>query len=744
MTTTFITLDVWQPSNIRVKVNQGEVNSRFLQVKILDKKKPFNLTGKTVIFYATKPDGNLIFNNCEIEKATNGIVTLQLTSQMSIVPGIMRDCEFHILDEELTKLKVKGLSIEIARCTDFESAIESTSEFTALTQALDEVNKVMEAYSEENIMGKIMSMDGEGCGLDADLLDGKHGSEYATAKQGEKADSAVQGIKANGLVLPVDSANAVNLTPENLNVVPIGRTVNNKALSSDITLSYSDVGGASSTQGSKADSAIQGIRGNGTAILPDESRIVNITPENIEAVPITRTINEKALSSNITITALDIGAASIEQGNKADSAIQSIQGNGKIIQPDFNRSVVITPENIGAVPLERNINDKALDEDITLSASDIGAAAIEHGEHVPSVQAADNSVFLRNDNSWQPVTPENIGAATEEQGQKADYAIQGIQVNGVHVSPDLNRYVNVTIEDLEAVPKERKINNKSLDADITLTAADIGAAEINHSHTPQEIGAATTEQGSKADSAIQGVKLNGNLLILDDENVVDIEVSEVSGATAAQGAKADSAIQGVKINGSLITPDDENVVDIEVSEVVPIEKGGTGATTVEQAWQNLKIYTDVSQLGLSFKTTCKSIYQALPAGAIGMFPFESKYDTITDAPCSKGIITIFNPVKYRPLLLCQQCISTGSAHAYFFVGYANSTYDNVTWYRIFNGDMTASIPQGGTGANTAEQALINLGAAKSADIGDVTTLATTDKTVVGAINELYSLINPGS
>ncbi len=32
MTTTFITLDVWQSSDIRVKVNQGEVNSRFLQV----------------------------------------------------------------------------------------------------------------------------------------------------------------------------------------------------------------------------------------------------------------------------------------------------------------------------------------------------------------------------------------------------------------------------------------------------------------------------------------------------------------------------------------------------------------------------------------------------------------------------------------------------------------------------------------------------------------------------------------
>ena len=573
MTTKSITLNVWQPNDVRVQVNQGEVNSRFLEIKILDKKKAFNLTGKTVIFYATKPDGNLIFNYCEIIDAQKGLINLAMTSQMSIVPGIMRDCEIDILDEELTKLKVKGLSIEIIRCTDFESAIESTSEFTVLDEALADVKKVMDAYSEENIMGKIMSMDGEGCGLDADLLDGKHGSEYATAAQGEKAESAIQGIKANGLVLPIDSANVVNLTPENLNVVPIGRTVNNKELSSDITLSYSDVGAASNEQGTKADSAIQGIRGNGTAILPDSSNIVNVTPENIEAVPITRTINEKALSSNITINALDIGAASIEQGNKADSAIQSIQGNGKIIQPDFNRSVVITPENIGAVPVERKINDKALNEDITLSASDIGAAAIEHGEHVPSVQAADNSIFLRNDNSWKPVTPKNIGAATEEQGQKADYAIQGIQVNGVYVSPDLNRYVNVTIEDLEAVPKERKINNKNLESDIALTAADVWAAEINHSHTPQEINAATAEQGMKADLAVQGVKLNGSLIIPDAENVVDIEVSELGGATAEQGAKADSALQGVKVNGTLLEADSQNIVDVIVS-------GGGGSSSV--------------------------------------------------------------------------------------------------------------------------------------------------------------------
>ena len=57
MTTTLVTLDVWQPNEVRVQVNQGEVNSRFLEIKIIDKKKAFNLTDKTVIFYATNPTG---------------------------------------------------------------------------------------------------------------------------------------------------------------------------------------------------------------------------------------------------------------------------------------------------------------------------------------------------------------------------------------------------------------------------------------------------------------------------------------------------------------------------------------------------------------------------------------------------------------------------------------------------------------------------------------------------------------
>lgn len=72
---------------------------------------------------------------------------------------------------------------------------------------------------------------------------------------------------------PVTSVNsktgAVTLTYSDVSAVPTSRTVNGKALSSNITLAASDVG----------------------------------------AVPTTRTVNGKALSSNITLSASDVGAA---------------------------------------------------------------------------------------------------------------------------------------------------------------------------------------------------------------------------------------------------------------------------------------------------------------------------------------------------------------------------------------------------------------------------------------------------
>ena len=52
-------------------------------------------------------------------------------------------------------------------------------------------------------------------------------------------------------------------------------------------------------------------------------------------------------------------------------------------------------------PVQNNVIHSALS----------GKANSSHGNHVPTTETADNARFLRNDNTWQTVTPANIGAA---------------------------------------------------------------------------------------------------------------------------------------------------------------------------------------------------------------------------------------------------------------------------------------------------------------------------------------------
>lgn len=65
----------------------------------------------------------------------------------------------------------------------------------------------------------------------------------------------------------------------------------------------------------------------------------------------------------------------------------------------------------GFVPETRKVNGKALSSDINLSAEDVGAAPTSHGIHLPALQTLNVATFLRNDGTWQKVTPQNIGAS---------------------------------------------------------------------------------------------------------------------------------------------------------------------------------------------------------------------------------------------------------------------------------------------------------------------------------------------
>ena len=146
------------------------------------------------------------------------------------------------------------------------------------------------------------------------------------------------------------------------------------------------------------------------------------------------------------------------------------------------------------------------------------------------------------------------------------------------------------------------------------------------------------------------------------------------------------------------------------SGILPISLGGTGAASFLEAQKNLQIYTDVTQLGLTYPCTMLDIINALPVGSTANLGYNLKSDGITDAPISYGQVSIFFPSMGRRLIFCTQCISSGGEFSNFYLGYYNSSEQTISWYKITNGSMVTSLANGGTGATTASEALSNLGA----------------------------------
>lgn len=540
----------------------------------------------------------MIFNNCKIENAEKGIVSVVLTSQMSVLSGKL-DCEIHIINREKSTLKILGLQIRVMPCANSDSAVESTSEFTVLSDAIEQTLEIMDQYSEENIMGKIKSMDGAGSGLDADLLDGKHGSEYATKAQGTEADSAIQGVQGNGTTITPNANKVVNVTPSNIGAVPNTRKVNNKALSADITLTPSDIGAAASSHGNHVPTT---QTADNKVFLRNDNSWQTVTPANIGAVPTTRKVNNKALSTDIALSYSDVGAAN-EQHNHSADEISS--GTLSIERGGTNASTSTQAlENLGGVPKTRTVNNKTLSSDISLTASDVGAAASGHSHAFSTLTS-------------KPTTLSGYGIT-------------------------------------DAVPNTRKVNNKALSSDISLTASDVGAA--------------TSAQGTKADSALQGVKVNGTLVTPDSNKTVNIDATSISAATPEQGTKADSAIQGIQGNGTTITPNANKIVSITPSNIgaVPISR------TVNNKFLSSNISLTASDVGAAASSHGNHVPTIQTASNKIFLRNDNTWQTVT--PSNIG--------------------AAASSH--------NHSANNIT-------SGTLPISRGGTGATSASSVLSNLG-----------------------------------
>ena len=153
--------------------------------------------------------------------------------------------------------------------------------------------------------------------------------------------------------------------------------------------------------------------------------------DHIGAVPTSRTINGKSLTSNITLAAADVGAV------PTDRTVNS---------KNLSSNITLSAVDVGAVPTSRTVNGKNLNSDITLVAADVSA--------VPTSRKVNG----KNLNSDITLTAADVSAVPTTR-----------TINGISLNSD------ITLADIGAVPTSRTVNNKALSSNITLTAADVNA-----------------------------------------------------------------------------------------------------------------------------------------------------------------------------------------------------------------------------------------------------------------------------
>ncbi|EFB73681.1 phage tail protein [Providencia rustigianii] len=231
------------------------------------------------------------------------------------------------------------------------------------------------------------------------------------------------------------------LTASDVGAVPITRKVNNKQLNVDITLNAGDVGAYTKAE---TDTKVADAKKAGTdAQTTANSANTAATNANNNAngrVPSGRKVNNKALSTDISLTAGDVGAytkvetdTKVADAKKAGTDAQTSANSANTAATNANNNAN------GRVPSGRKVNNKALSADISLTAGDVGA--------------------------YTKVETDTKVADAKKAGTDAQTTANSANTAATNANNNANG----------RVPSGRKVNNKALSADISLNAGDVGA-----------------------------------------------------------------------------------------------------------------------------------------------------------------------------------------------------------------------------------------------------------------------------
>ena len=330
----------WQQPLGEIRVIQEEADGRELRIYLYDNGSPLDLTGKTVSVYIQKPDNTMIYNSCDVE---GNQATVTLTLQMMAVSGLTKLCELQIIDTDNHTLKVTLPPLRIIK-SNYDGAIESTDEFSRLAEALNEANnatgianeaadKANEAAQSANTTAQAANTAAQSANTAADAA--TSAAESANS-QAQAAQTQAAYAKTQGDYAKTQGENA--------------EEIYNQLKDIDVASLQADLDALEASKGQP----------NGLATLNSSGKLAQMpSASDVGAVPTTRTVNGKALSSNISLTASDVGA----------------------------------------VPTSRKVNGRALSSDINITSGDVFAqtTTVENGTNFNNLK--NPGIYVQSSNA---------------------------------------------------------------------------------------------------------------------------------------------------------------------------------------------------------------------------------------------------------------------------------------------------------------------------------------------------------
>ena len=340
---------------------------------------------------------------------------------------------------------------------------------------------------------------------------------------------------------------------------------------------------ATAAQGAKADSAIQGVEVNGSELIPDDQKKVNIqvptTAADVSALPAsTKYAANISLSVNTstyvcTVQLKDQDGNNIGNASSIDLPLESV-----VVSGSYNpttKKVVLTLQNGSTVEfsvadlvsglLSENGDGKNVTVTFTQASS---RSNISTGEPLATMFGkikkwfADlgTAAFKTLVTSWSNTTS-NDNVPSEKLVKESIDAISTGRTTDAEVVAEALNELDARVQSLEDY--DRSLLGNSTADSINTQVLKIGGDEVNPGEaTPQAVGSSASV-GSSTNFSREDHK--HNIVVGTGDNDGQVKVAGQNATVkgfSTFSTKAGSAIQGVKVNGTALTPDSNKVVSI--------------------------------------------------------------------------------------------------------------------------------------------------------------------------------------